>query len=149
MNKDELVGVVDHVCAAWAYDPNPPQRKAMYRTWSEYIGDLPHDAVMAEVRRAAVANEWQPRPGVVRARVVDRINPSTLPSADDAWRQACERMDAVVNGVYPWPDVHPAVAGAMKAMGRSGQDRQARDAFDRAWQATVAADRAERAEVRP
>lgn len=137
MTKEELQDLADQVIANWNLALGGEPRKAFYRTWFRYLGDLEAPAVQAVIDGLVVADKpFPPRAGTVRRTVLaDAL--TDVPTLEHAWAQAVGRLRAVEQGT--WTEVSPLVGQALAEAGLTGTTRDDREAFTRAWRRVVEA----------
>lgn len=135
MTKEQLTEIAESVILNWNLDLGGERRKAFFRTWWRYLGDLDATSVQGAVDALVLADRpYAPRAGTVR-RMVFADALADIPTLELAWAQACERITAVQQGT--WSPVAGIVGEALAASGVTGTSRDDRDAFTRAWRRTV------------
>lgn len=136
MTKEELQSIAEAVIINWNLDLGGEPRKAFYRTWWRYLGDLDATAVQAAVDAAVLADKpFAPRAGTIRRAVLAELL-MDVPTMEQAWGQVVDRIRSVEQGL--WTEVSPMVAKALAEAGHiGGTGRDDREAFTRAWRRVV------------
>ena len=135
MTKEELQSLADDVINNWNLDLGGDRRKAFYRTWWRYLGDLDLETAQSAVDGFVLADRpFPPRAGSIR-RAAFAAELTDIPTLEAAWAQAQARIHAVQQGI--WSDVSPMVAEALHEAGIHGTSRDDHEAFTRAWRRVV------------
>lgn len=135
MTRDELTAIADAVMINWGIDLGGDRRKAFYRTWWRYLGDLDSTSVQGALDRLILADKpFAPRAGTIRRMVMSDLLSDVL-TVDLAWAQAVERIRAVQQGT--WTTVAPLVGLAMERSAVNSNSKDDREAFVRAWRTVV------------
>jgi len=135
VNREELTAIADTVIINWGIDLGGDRRKAFYRTWWRYLGDLEMTSTQLAVDSLVLADKpFAPRAGTIRRMVLAELL-SDVMTMDLAWAQAATRIKSVEQGT--WSDVSPMVAQAMAEAGLTGTGKQDQEAFIRAWRRVV------------
>jgi len=115
VTESQLQEILKRVSANWNTLQLPAQRKQAFPTWERYVGDLSYAAVSREIDARALAGGFPPRPGEVRAAVLDQEG--NAPSPEEAWVIASRVRSAIETGVVPEP-MPLLVAETVRSMGR-------------------------------
>lgn len=135
MTKEELQAIADDVISNWNLELTEMRRRAFYRAWWRYLGDLNADEARAAVDAAVLADKpFAPRAGTIRRTVLADLL-SDVPTVDLAWAQARDRIVAVQQGT--WAPVAPLVGKALAEAAVHGTSRDDHEAFVRAWRRVV------------
>lgn len=135
MTKEELVEIADLVIGNWNLNLGGDRRKAFYKMWWRYLGDLDTVAVQQAIDGLILADKpFAPRVGTVR-RIVLADFLSDVVTLEQAWSQAKDRITAVQQGT--WTDVAPLVGKALAESGIHGTSRDDHEAFTRAWRRVI------------
>ena len=109
--SEELVTVADCVIANWNLSLGGDRRKAFYKMWWRYLGDLNYTEVQSAIDALVLADKpFAPRVGTVRRMVLAEFLTDAI-TVEQAWVQAKDRILAVQQGT--WTDVAPLVGKAL------------------------------------
>ena len=135
MTKEELQTIAETVMVNWGLDLGGEPRKAFFRTWWRYLGDLDAGAVQQAVDAVIIADKpFPPRAGGIRRSVLAE-SLMDVPTLESAWAQVVDRIRNVEQGL--WSEVSPLVAQALTDCRISGTGKDDREAFTRAWRRAV------------
>jgi len=135
VTREELVTVADCVIANWNLSLGGDRRKAFYKMWWRYLGDLNYTEVQSAIDALVLADKpFAPRVGTVRRMVLAEFLTDAI-TVEQAWVQAKDRILAVQQGT--WTDVAPLVGKALAESGIHGTSRDDHEAFTRAWRRVI------------
>jgi hypothetical protein len=136
VTREELTHIADAVLVNWNMDLGGDRRKAFYRTWWRYLGDLDVDVTQTAVDAAVLADKpFAPRAGTIRRAVLSHLL-TDVPTLEQAWSQAQTRIHEVQQGM--WTDsISPMVGKALAESGIHGTNKDDHEAFTRAWRRVV------------
>lgn len=116
MNKEDLVKIVDKVCAAWNQSLAANSKKEMYTTWFHVLQDLEAGEVDRVIDDLIVEDDrFMPRVGTVRKRVLSS-KVEAPPEPIVAWQQLRAVAESAHNGDAP-DAVHELVRVSLARLG--------------------------------
>lgn len=141
--KAETVQFVELLWATWPNsDLSVAAKKVHYEAWHRILHDLPYTKCTEALDQFVIEDKpWGPRPGAIRRRVVDLMDPDGVaPTTAQAWAQLQRNLHSAVSGVDFTP-MHPLVAKTVNEIGvtpeRGLHTNGDREMFNRVYEETV------------
>jgi hypothetical protein len=121
--KEETVQLVELLWATWPNsDASTAAKKVHYEAWHRIILDLPYEFCIKALDEFVIEDKpWAPRPGAIRKRTIDLMDPyGTAPIPIEAWSQFQRNLVSAVSGTDFVP-LHPLVSKAVKQIGATAE----------------------------
>lgn len=116
MTKEEIVKIVDRVCAAWNQTPAMSAKKEMYETWYHVLQDIDCAYALRVIDDLIIEDDrFMPRPGTVRKRVLSQKVEAPLEPII-AWQQFRSIADSAGAGTEIL-DMNPLVRVTLNRLG--------------------------------
>ena len=116
MTKEEIVKIVDRVCAAWNQTLAMQTKKEMYETWYHVLEGLDVVKVLRVIDDLIIEDDrFMPRVGTVRKRVMSEGVEAPLEPII-AWQQFRSIADSAGAGIEML-DMHPLVRVTLSRLG--------------------------------
>lgn len=121
--KKETVEFVELLWATWPNsDLTVAAKKVHYEAWHRIIHDLSYEDCTKALDQFVIEDKpWAPRPGAIRRRVIDMLDPDgTAPTSAEAWAQFQRNLNSAVSGADFAP-LHPLVSQAVNKIGATAE----------------------------
>jgi hypothetical protein len=121
--KEETVRLVELLWATWPNnDASSAAKKVHYEAWHRIICDLPYKFCIKALDEFVIEDKpWAPRPGAMRKRAIDLMDPNgTAPIPIEAWGQFQRNLASATSGSDFVP-LHPLVSRAVEKLGATTQ----------------------------